>query len=96
MMGRYKGRIKGWDVVNEAIDDNGHMRHSKWMKTVGPDYIEKAFEYAHETDPDAELYYNDYKLYVPAKRKAAIALVKRLARPRGCAWTRSANKSIGT
>jgi endo-1,4-beta-xylanase len=78
VMGRYKGRIKGWDVVNEAIDDNGHVRQSKWMKTVGPDYIEKAFEYAHETDPDAELYYNDYKLYVPAKRKAAIALVKRL------------------
>ena len=48
------------------------------MKTVGPDYIEKAFEYAHETDPDAELYYNDYKLYMPAKRQAAIELVKRL------------------
>ncbi|HEY4233628.1 MAG TPA: endo-1,4-beta-xylanase [Lacipirellulaceae bacterium] len=78
VMGRYKGRIKGWDVVNEAIDDNGHMRQTMWMKTVGADYIEKAFEYAHETDPDAELYYNDFKLYVPAKRKAAIALVKRL------------------
>jgi endo-1,4-beta-xylanase len=78
VMGRYKGRIKGWDVVNEAIDDNGHMRQTKWMKTVGPDYIEKAFEYAHETDPDAELYYNDYKLYLPAKRKMAIAVVKRL------------------
>ena len=78
VMGRYKGRIKGWDVVNEAIDDNGHMRETKWLKTVGPDYIEKAFEYAHETDPDAELYYNDFKLYIPAKRRAAIELVKGL------------------
>jgi endo-1,4-beta-xylanase len=78
VMGRYKGRIKGWDVVNEAIDDNGRMRETKWYKTVGPDYIEKAFEYAHEVDPDAELYYNDFKLYLPAKRKAAIELVKNL------------------
>jgi endo-1,4-beta-xylanase len=78
VMGRYKGRIKGWDVVNEAIDDNGHMRETKWLKAVGPDYIEKAFEYAHETDPDAELYYNDFKLYIPAKRRAAIELVKGL------------------
>lgn len=78
VMGRYKGRIKGWDVVNEALDDHGKLRPTKWFKAIGPDYIEKAFEYAHETDPDAELYYNDFKLYMPAKRKGAIKLVEDL------------------
>jgi endo-1,4-beta-xylanase len=78
VMGRYKRRIKAWDVVNEALDDSGNLRQTKWLKTVGPDYLEKAYEYAHETDPDAELYYNDYKLYMPAKRKGAIKLVEDL------------------
>lgn len=78
VVGRYKGRVHGWDVVNEAIDDNGQMRKSQWLKIIGEDYIEKAFEYAHEADPDAELYYNDYSLYHPEKREGVIRLVKRL------------------
>ncbi len=76
--GRYKGRIDGWDVVNEAVLDEGGMRKSKWYKQVGEDFVEKAFQYAHEAAPEAELYYNDYNLWMPAKRKAAIKLVKRL------------------
>ncbi len=53
VVGRYKGRIKGWDVVNEAIDDGpeGAMRKSRWREAIGDDYIAKAFEYAHEADP---------------------------------------------
>jgi endo-1,4-beta-xylanase len=78
VVGRYKGRIKGWDVVNEAINMDGSMRESPWFKIIGPDYVEKAFQFAHEADPAAELYYNDYSLEVPAKRKGALALVKRL------------------
>lgn len=78
VVGRYKGRIKGWDVVNEAIAMDGSMRESPWFKIIGPDYVEKAFQFAHEADPAAELYYNDYSLEVPAKRKGALALVKRL------------------
>jgi len=78
VVGRYKGRIKGWDVVNEAINMDGTMRESQWLKIIGPDYVEKTFQFAHEADPAAELYYNDYSLEVPAKREGALALVKRL------------------
>jgi endo-1,4-beta-xylanase len=78
VVGRYKGKINCWDVVNEALNEDGTMRQSLWYKIIGPDYIEKAFEYAHEADPHALLGYNDYNLEKPAKRKAAIALVKRL------------------
>jgi endo-1,4-beta-xylanase len=78
VVGRYKGRIKGWDVVNEALNDDGTLRQSQWEKIIGDDYIEKAFEYAHKADPKAELYYNDYSLENEAKRKGAIEIVKRL------------------
>lgn len=78
VVGRYKGRIKGWDVVNEAIDEDGSMRKSPWQKIIGDDFIEKAFQYAHEADPTAELYYNDYSLENEPKRNGAIALIKKL------------------
>jgi endo-1,4-beta-xylanase len=76
--GRYKGRIGGWDVVNEALEEDGSLRKTFWLDAVGPEYIEKAFEYAHAADPDAQLYYNDYNLWKPAKRDAAIRLVQGL------------------
>jgi endo-1,4-beta-xylanase len=78
VVGRYKGIVKGWDVVNEALDEDGTLRQSPWLKIIGEDYLEKAFEYAHEADPEAELYYNDYSLENEPKRKGAIALIKRL------------------
>jgi endo-1,4-beta-xylanase len=78
VVGRYKGRIKGWDVVNEALDEDGSMRQSPWFKIIGEDYVEKAFQYAHEADPAAELYYNDYSLANPAKRKGAVELIRKL------------------
>jgi endo-1,4-beta-xylanase len=78
VMGRYKGRVNGWDVVNEALNDAGPLRKSKWVETVGPDYVQKAFEYAHEADPNAELYYNDFSLDKPAKLNACVHLVKDL------------------
>jgi endo-1,4-beta-xylanase len=78
VVGRYRGRIKGWDVVNEALNQDGTMRQSPWMKIIGEDYLAKAFEFAHEADPGAQLYYNDYDLELPAKRKGAIALITRL------------------
>ena len=76
--GRYRGRIHGWDVVNEAFEDDGTWRQTPWLRGIGPDYVERAFEAAREADPRAELYYNDYNLWKPAKRKAAIALVRAL------------------
>ncbi len=80
VMGRYKGKIKIWDVVNEAISDDGPeiLRKSPWSVIIGPDFIEKAFEYAREADPDAILRYNDYGLENPAKRKKLITLIKGL------------------
>jgi endo-1,4-beta-xylanase len=78
VVGRYKGRINGWDVVNEALNEDGTMRQSQWYKIIGEDYIEKAFQYAHEADPNAQLYYNDYSLENEAKRKGAVELMRKL------------------
>jgi endo-1,4-beta-xylanase len=78
VVGRYKGRINAWDVVNEAIDEDGSWRQSPWYKIIGEDYVAKAFEYAHEADPDAELIYNDYSIENPAKRAGVVALIKTL------------------
>jgi endo-1,4-beta-xylanase len=76
--GCYKGKIHGWDVVNEAIDEDGSMRESPWQVGIGEDYVAKAFEFAHDADPDAELYYNDFNLEKPAKRAGVIKLVRDL------------------
>jgi len=78
VVGRYKGRINGWDVVNEALNEDGTLRQSPWLKIIGDDYIEKAFRYAHKADPKAQLYYNDYSLENEAKRKGALELVRKL------------------
>lgn len=80
VVGRYKGKIQAWDVVNEAISDGGEevLRNSPWRQIIGDDYIAKAFEYAHEADPDALLRYNDYGLENPAKRVKLIKLIKSL------------------
>jgi endo-1,4-beta-xylanase len=78
VVGRYKGRIDGWDVVNEALDEDGTLRKSPWLRIIGEDYIARAFQFAHEADPGAELYYNDYSLERADKRAGAVALVKSL------------------
>jgi endo-1,4-beta-xylanase len=78
VVGRYKGRIQSWDVVNEAISDDGAMRQTPWLKIIGEEYIAKAFQYAHEADPQAQLTYNDYSLENEPKRTAALALIAKL------------------
>ncbi len=81
VVGRYKGKIKVWDVVNEALADGGTnilRESSPWYQIIGPDFIAKAFEYAHEADPDAILRYNDYGLENAAKRRKLITLIKSL------------------
>lgn len=83
VVGHFRGRILGWDVVNEAIEDNGELRRSKWLEIIGPDFIELAFKFAHEADPEAELYYNDYSMERPGKRKAVVEMIGRL-RKSGC------------
>ena len=78
VMGRYRGRIHGWDVVNEAFMADGSWRKSKWFEIIGEDYIEKAFEFAHQADPQAELYYNEYDYEYRPKVDSVIRLIKRL------------------
>lgn len=78
VVGRYKGKIKGWDVVNEAIMEDGSFRNSKFYQIVGEDFIQLAFQFAHEADPDAELYYNDYNEWYPGKRDAVVKMVQNL------------------
>jgi endo-1,4-beta-xylanase len=78
VVGRYKGKIGGWDVVNEALNEDGTLRESPWEKIIGEDYLLKAYQFAHEADPQAELYYNDYSLENAPKQNGAVALIKKL------------------
>lgn len=78
VVGRYRGRIDGWDVVNEALNEDGTLRQSPWLQIIGEDYIAKAFQYAREADPSVELYYNDYSLENAPKREGAVRLVRGL------------------
>lgn len=78
VVGRYKGKIHSWDVVNEAIEDDGDYRKSKFYEILGGDFMKLAFEFAHEADPDARLYYNDYSMANPKKRAGVIRIIKGL------------------
>lgn len=86
LVGRYKGKIQSWDVVNEAINDGGNaetgtreaLRDSKWRQALGPEYLTLAFKFAHEADPGATLYYNDYNIETEPKHSSSIVLLKRL------------------
>ena len=80
VVGRYKGKIYAWDVVNEAIDDDStkYLRNSLWYKICGEDFIAKAFEYAHAADPKAVLFYNDYNTERYEKRERVYRLLKQL------------------
>ncbi len=78
VVGRYKGKIKGWDVVNEAILEDGSYRNSQFYQILGEEFIPLAFEYAQEADPDAQLYYNDYNEWYPGKRETVVRLINTL------------------
>lgn len=75
---RYKGRVHGWDVVNEAIVEDGSYRKSPFYEILGEEFIPWAFECAHAADPDAELYLNDYGMNVPGRRDAYVKLINDL------------------
>jgi endo-1,4-beta-xylanase len=78
VVGRYKGRVKSWDVVNEAINDDGSWRQSKFYTIIGEDFVRLAFEFAREADPNALLCYNDYSMARPGKREGVIKMIKKL------------------
>lgn len=76
IVNKYKGRINSWDVVNEALNEDGTLRESVFLKTLGKDYISDVFKQTALIDPEAELYYNDYNLCDAEKRSGVVALVK--------------------
>ena len=78
VVGHYKGHVKSWDVISEAFEDDGSPRPTPWYNAIGMDYFILAFQFAHEADPDAELYYNDYSMFKPGKRKAVCRLIRLL------------------
>lgn len=82
LAGRYKGKFWAWDVVNEAIDEDKGWRQSNWFKILGEDCMDKAFHFAHEADPQAELLYNDYNMHNPGKRVFLVDWIK-AAKKRG-------------
>lgn len=75
---RYKGKLAAWDVVNEAVGDDGKMRDSHWYKIMGDDFLVNAFNLAHEVDPKSHLMYNDYNNDRPDKRAATLDMLNRL------------------
>lgn len=75
----FRGRVHGWDVVNEALDDGeSYLRDTPALRAIGEDYVIKAFQFAREADPDVELYYNDYSLERAYKAPKALRLVREL------------------
>ncbi len=80
VMQRYRGRVAGWDVVNEALSDapKEYLRDSPWLRTLGEDYVVQAFKIAREAAPEAKLYYNDYAVELPHKREKLLRLIKEL------------------
>ena len=78
LVSRYRGRIEVWDVINEALEEDGQMRHTLWYRGVGEGYFSEAFHIAREHDPDASLIYNDYSVgWENDKSDALYALLKR-------------------
>ncbi len=81
VLDHYRGRVYAWDVVNEAIADGSAMFYRQnidWYRVCGPEYIKKAFVYAHEADPTIKLFYNDYDLINPVKRDKVYKMVKKM------------------
>ena len=76
--GRYDGKIASWDVVNEALEEDGSMRKSIFLNKLGDDYVTEAFRLAQKAAPNTELYYNDYNIEQPKKRAGAIAIIKKI------------------
>lgn len=76
--GKYKGKVDGWDVVNEALNEDGTLRKSLFLEKLGEDYLVNAFKLAEKAAPGTELYYNDYNIEQPKKRPGAIALLTKI------------------
>ncbi|KAA8483419.1 endo-1,4-beta-xylanase [Arcticibacter tournemirensis] len=75
---RYDGKLESWDVVNEALEEDGSMRRSIFLEKLGDNFVVEAFKLARQASPNTKLYYNDYNIEEPAKRAGAIRLIKKI------------------
>jgi len=75
---RYDGKVYSWDVVNEALNEDGTLRNSIFLQLLGPDFIVEAFRLAQKAAPNTQLYYNDYNIEEPKKRAGAIEIIKKI------------------
>jgi endo-1,4-beta-xylanase len=75
-VGRYRGKVQSWNVLNEAINDNGRARPSVWKQIEN--FIPKCYQWAHEADPDAELLYCDYRVHTVGRWKAVSKMVREM------------------
>jgi endo-1,4-beta-xylanase len=78
IVSKYKGRINSWDVVNEALNEDGTLRKSVFLNTLGESYLTDAFKLAAQADPKVDLYYNDYNICEPKKREGVVKLVENI------------------
>ena len=78
LVNRYKGKIDTWDVVNEALNEDGTLRESIFLKVLGENYLETVYKMAEKYDSNADLAYNDYNLCKPKKREGVVKLIKSL------------------
>jgi endo-1,4-beta-xylanase len=83
VVGRYRGLVASWDVVNEAVLDDGSLRPSFWLKRIGPEYIALAFQFAHEADPGATLFYNEIGAEGEGTKSDAVYRMLKRLRERG-------------
>jgi len=78
IVSKYKGKIGSWDVVNEALNEDGTLRKSIFLDVLGENYLALAFKWASEADPNTDLYYNDYNMTNADKRNGAIKMIKHI------------------
>jgi endo-1,4-beta-xylanase len=91
---RYNEKVYSWDVVNEALNEDGTLRKSIFLDKLGDDYVVEAFRLAQKAAPHTKLYYNDYNIEQPKKRAGAIALIKKF-RQQVCALMVLEYRDIG-
>jgi endo-1,4-beta-xylanase len=76
LVGRYRGRVHGWDVVNEGLDEGNGWRRSQWFNIIGDDFMEQALRMTRAVDPGADLLYNDYNMHNPQKRAFLVDVLR--------------------
>ena len=83
VLAHFKGRVRSWDVVNEAFNADGTVRDCLWSRVIGNDWVEQAFRFARAADPDLKLFYNEVRADVPNPKFEAVVEMVQDFRARG-------------